>query len=400
MGAFGEAGVPPHTTQESSPAKLILHVDADAFYASVEQALRPELKGRAVIVGGSDRGVVSAASYEARKFGVHSAMPMARARWLCPHAVICSPNFTEIRRFSRKMFEIMRTYSPLVEETSVDEGYVDITGTLRLHRASPWEVAHRMLCEIRSTLDINVSGGLAGTKTAAKMATGLAKPNGLLYLEPHLAPLVLGNLPTAAVPGVGEKAEKALRSRGITTVRELAEARPEFMKRLLGEWGGKLIERAAGSDDRPVHSDEADVQKSYSKDRTLEADTGDYAYVRTVAHELAQKLVARLRSDGTGAATVTLKIRYADFTHKSCSMSLKHATDGTQEVLGCIDHLFWKTITRRTKIRQVGVKLSGIEQPVVQANLFDPHQPRRHDKDRVVDRIRSRFGFDAVRVCL
>lgn len=156
--------------------RLILHVDADAFFASVEQALHPELKSRAAIVGGGERGVVSAASYEARRFGVHSTMPIVQARKLCPQAVFLDPNFQAYSEFSRRMFSIMRKYSPLVEATSVDEGYADLTGTLRLHQALPWEVAHRLLCEIRSTLDINVSGGLlARTRTWAKMATGPGK---------------------------------------------------------------------------------------------------------------------------------------------------------------------------------------------------------------------------------
>lgn len=381
------------------PGFLILHVDADAFFASVEQALRPQLKGQPVIVGGSDRGVVSAASYEARKFGVHSAMPMTRARRLCPHAVFLSPNFNHYRAFSQKMFQIMRAYSPLVEETSVDEGYVDITGTLRLHRAAPWEVGNRLLCEIRSTLDINVSGGIAGTKTAAKMATGLAKPNGLLYLEPHMAGLVLGRLPVGAIPGVGERAEEILKAQGITTVSDLAAAHPQFVRDLLGQWGEKLIEKASGRDVRPVHAVPADAQKSYSKDRTLAQDTRDYDFIRSVAHELVQKLAGRLRADLRGASTVTFKVRYADFIQESRSMSLKQATDGNKEILECIDRLFWKTITRRTKIRQVGVKLSGIERPALQTDLFDPRGTRRHSKDRLVDVIRGRFGFASVKVC-
>ena len=163
--------------------RYILHVDADAFFASVEQAVHPELKGLPVIVGGSDRGVVSAASYEARRFGVHSAMPIVQARKLCPQAVFRDPDFQIYTDFSRRMFYIMRNYSPAVEVTSVDEGYVDLTGTLKLHKAPAWEIAHRILSEIRADLDINVSGGLAGTRTGAKMATSLAKPSGLLYLE-------------------------------------------------------------------------------------------------------------------------------------------------------------------------------------------------------------------------
>ena len=196
-------------------ASFILHVDADAFYASVEQVLQPSLKGKAVIVGGGDRGVVSSASYQARRRGVHSAMPIVQARKLCPHAVFLEPNFSAYKEFSMRMFGIMGNYPPIVEATSIDEGYVDLTGTLKLHKAPAWEVAHRMLCEIRSALTINVSGGLAGTKSWAKMATSLAKPNGLLYLEPAQAGIILGFLPASAIPG-GRYAQKKTPQRALS----------------------------------------------------------------------------------------------------------------------------------------------------------------------------------------
>jgi DNA polymerase-4 len=263
------------------------------------------------------------------------------------------------------MFSIMRKYSPLVEATSVDEGYVDLTGTLRLHQALPWEVAHRLMCEIRSTLDINVSGGLARTRTWAKMATGLAK-----------------------------RLERA----GIFTVADLAGAPHKSMSRLLGRWGEQLIEIASGNDCRPVVAERQDAQKSYSKERTLERDTTDHIFVRSVARELGEKLAARLRADGKGAATVTLKIRHADFTDFGRSISLKEPTNLTSEILKLIDLLLGKTITKNAKVRQVGVKLSGIGHPVLQTDLFDPNLPLHSRRDDAVDAIRHRFGFGSVRV--
>jgi DNA polymerase-4 len=376
--------------------RLVLHVDADAFFASVEQALQPEFKGKAVMVGGSDRGVVSAASYEARRYGVHSAMPVVQARRLCPHGVFLKPNFAAYKEFSRRMFRIMREYSPLVEVTSVDEGYMDLTGTLRLHRAAPWEVAHRILVDIRSQLGINVSGGLAGDKTAAKMATGIAKPNGLLYLEPELAPRLLGRLPVGAIPGVGKKAQNTLHRHGIRTVGDLAGVSKSWARSLLGLWGERLVETASGRRIRPVRSESHGAQKSYSKERTLAEDSVDYTFVRSVAREMAEKLIARLRADGMGASTVTFKVRYADFTDKSRSLSLKEPTNENQEILERLDSLFWKTITRSTSIRQVGVKLSGIDRPALQEDLFAPARTVRCQRDRAVDHIRNQFGFDAV----
>lgn len=379
-------------------APLILHVDADAFFASVEQVLDPSLKGLAVIVGGGDRGVVSSASYEARRCGVHSAMPIVQARKLCRDAVFVRPNFPAYKDFSMRMFDIMRNYSPVVEVTSVDEGYVDLFGTLRLHRAPPWDVAHRILCEIRSTLGINASGGLAGTRSFAKMATSLAKPNGLLYLEPDRAATILGFLPAGAIPGVGKSAAEVLRGQGILTVADVAAAGPGLMSRLLGQWGKRLVETASGNDYRRLDAEGPDSRKSYSMDRTLEKDTMDYRHLRSVTRELAERLAQRLRADGKGARTITFKVRYADFTDVSRSITLKEAVNGNTEVLRCLDRLFWKTISRGRRVRQVGVKLSGIDDPVLQTDLFDTGLPLRWERDRAVDTIRKRFGFAAVRV--
>ncbi len=381
----------------SLPLRFILHVDADAFFASVEQALNPKLKGLPVMVGGTERGVVTAASYEARRYGVHSAMPVVRARRLCPQGIFLGPNFEAYREYSRRMFEIMGRYSPAIEATSIDEGYVDLTGTFKLHGAPPWEVAHRMLQEIRSTLDINASGGLAGDRTSAKMATGIAKPNGLLYLEPLLAYRVLGLLPVGKIPGVGKKAQRVLQSHGIKTVGDLAGASPVRVRRLLGKWGERMVEVAAGQSPRPIRDGPRQAQKSYSKDRTLASDTVDYVFVRSVARELAEKLAAKLRRDGRGATTITFKVRYSDFKDKSRSMSLREPTNANTEILACLDRLFWTTISRRIDIRQVGVKLSGIDRPSFQQNLF--RAPRGTDilRDSAVDEIRERFGFDAIR---
>ncbi len=374
----------------------ILHVDADAFFASVEQVLQPHLKGRAVIVGGGDRGVVSAASYEARRFGVHSAMPIVQARRLCPHAVFLPPNFKAYKAFSRRMFAIMQSYSPLVEETSVDEGYVDLTGTLRLHRATPWEAAHRMLDRIRSELGINVSGGMAGTMTGAKMATGLAKPNGLLYLDPQRAHVLLDLLPVSAIPGVGKRAKQILERNGIRTVGDLAGSDVRRARRLLGQWGERLVEIALGNDRRPVRPVKTERRKSYSMDRTLSTDTLDRGFLRSVACEIGECLAGKLRSDGTGASTVTLKVRYRDFSQASRSLTLSRPVDSTREILACVDRLFEKTAIPGRFVRQVGVKLSGLNDPAVQTDLFDPARPRFREMDRAVDTIRRRFGFQAV----
>lgn len=376
--------------------RFILHVDADAFFASVEQVLRPHLKGHAVIVGGGDRGVVSAASYEARRFGVHSAMPIVRARRLCPHATFLPPNFHAYKDFSQRMFAIMRSYSPMVEKTSVDEGYVDLTGTLRLHRATPWEVAHRLLEEIRSELEINVSGGMAETMTGAKIVTRLAKPNGLMYLDPERGHVLLSMLPVKSIPGVGKRAQRILERDGIRTVGDLGRTKVAKARRLLGKCGERLVEIARGNDRRTVCPMRTDKRKSYSMDRTLSVDTRDGEFIQSIAREIGEKLAGKLRADERAASTVTLKLRYFDFTEANRSSTLGQPVDCTREILNCINRLLEKTAIPGKPVRQVGVKLSGLDAPVLQMDLFDPGRPRLRERDRAVDAIRRRFGFHAV----
>lgn len=381
---------------ESDPSRLILHVDADAFFASVEQVLHPELKGKAMIVGGNGRGVVLAATYEARTYGIHSGMPGYRAAKLCPHALFVKPQYGVYQEFSSRMFRIMESFSPCVEVTSIDEGYVDLTGTFRLHAAAPWEVAHRMLTRIRSALGINVSGGMAGSRTTAKMTTGLAKPNGFLYLEPGSERTVLGRLPVKSVPGVGRHAEKILLKNGIRTVNDLLASSRSFRRDLLGKWGERLLDPDRRGGLHSFGAESKEQRKSYSKNRTLPESTSDYAYVRHVAMELAEKLCDKLRSANKAACTVTFKVRYADFTERSRSVTGKMPLQGNSEIRACLDELIPATITRRTRIRQVGVKLSGITEPTFQDDLFDPDKHSRRHRDKAVDTIRNRFGFDAV----
>ncbi len=394
------SSIPKSSTSEIRAASSwnlqILHVDADAFFASVEQALQPELKGYPVIVGGGDRGVVSAASYEARRFGVKSAMPIVAARKLCPKAIFLPPNFRAYSDYSSRMFEIMARYSPSIQRTSIDEGYVDLSGTERLHKAPPWEIAHRILQEIRETLRINVSGGLAATKCWAKISTELAKPNGLLWMNPETAHLVIFSLPVGMIPGVGKKTESLLNQEGIYFIRELVLAAPHLVRHLLGSWGPRLVGMARGEQSRNSFATNSGAQKSYSKDRTLEADTKDYGYVFSVARHLLERLAAKLRRDGKAAATLTIRIRYKDFKEHSRSTGVKPASNVTSELLAVLEREFRKAITGRFAIRLVGVKLSGICNDCVQTNLFDDSLPKKQALDRAVDQIRQKHGYDTV----
>ncbi len=380
-------------------SRYILHVDADAFFASVEQALRPELLGLPVIVGANDRGVVSAASYEARAYGVHSAMPVAQARRLCPCGVFLHPTLGAYKEYSQAMFHIIERYSPMVERTSVDEGYVDLTGTFRLHGAPPWAVADRILREVRAALRINASGGMAGGRTPAKMATGLAKPNGLLYLEPPSALKLLHGLPVGKIPGVGKRTREVLEESGISTVGDLCGTPPARRRSLLGAWGDRIVHSILAPESLSIREDAVRYQKSYSKDRTLECDTNDEAELRGHVRDLAERLTCRLRADGRGATTVTLKIRYADFTETSRSRRLRYPTDRTADIVHGLDVLFRHALTSTTRVRQVGVKLSGIGARACQMDLFDRRGLQHDRRDRAVDQIRSRFGFESIARC-
>jgi DNA polymerase IV len=230
------------------------------------------------------------------------------------------------------------------------------------------------------------------------MATGLAKPNGLLYLEPRRAHKLLGRLPVGTIPGVGNKAEAKLARYGIKTVADLASGRPDFLKSIMGRYGEKLLEVASGRDSRPVRTTPRPSQKSYSKDRTLSEDTVDYAFVKAVARRLAEKLAQKLRSDKKGVATVSLKVRYSDFTETARSMTLPQPSDDNREILKCVDKLFPRTVTRRLPIRQVCVRLSNIHEPVTQTSLFDPSLASRKARDKALDSIRNKYGFEAVLV--
>ena len=362
----------------------------------MEQALQPELKRIPVIVGGGNRGVVSAASYEARRFGVKSAMSIVAARKLCPKAVFLPPNFRVYSEYSSRMFRIMARYSPSIQRTSIDEGYVDLSGTERLHNAPPWEIAHRILQEIREALRINVSGGLAATKCWAKISTELAKPNGLLWLSPETGHLIIYALPVGMIPGVGKKTESLLNQEGIHFIKELVSAAPGLIRHLVGSWGPRLVGIARGEQQGNSFATNSEGQKSYSKDRTLEADTKDYEYVFSVARHLLEQLAAKLRRDGKAAGTLTIKIRYKDFKENSRSTGVKPASNVTADLSGVLEREFRGAITGRAAIRLIGVKLSGICDDCVQTNLFDDSLPKKQALDRAVDQIRQKHGYDTV----
>src|SRR5215471_6500666 len=288
----------------------ILHVDMDAFFVSVELLERPELRGKPVVVGGrpDQRGVVSAASYEARKFGIQSAMPLRTAAKLCPHAIFLDGHHEKYGEWSDRVATILAKFSPIVEMVSIDEAYLDLAGTARLH-GPPFAAAHKLLTMITASTLLPCSAGLASTRLVAKVASDQAKPKGLLWVAPGQEAQFLAPLPVRKIPGIGEVTERALRALEIEYVHQLAETGLEKMERIFGRWGTALYRKARGGDSYEFVVDAE--PKSISHNHTFGRDTDDTAQLESLLSHLSQKACKRLREAGLSARTLTLTIRYA-----------------------------------------------------------------------------------------
>jgi DNA polymerase-4 len=379
-------------------SRSILHIDMDAFFASVEVRERPELAGRPVIVGGSaeGRGVVSAASYEARRFGVHSAMPTAVARRLCPHGVYLPTRhgfYAEVARDIRAIFE---RYTPLVEPLSLDEAFLDVTGSERLFGDAA-SIGRRIKEEIRAELHLVASVGVAPNKFLAKIGSDLDKPNGFVVVEPDGIEAFLDPLPVERIWGVGPVTAKVFRRLGIRTIGQLRG----YSRQLLDEHFGlrtaeHLWRLARGLDERPVVAEQE--AKSVSHETTFGQDIDDRQVLRAWLLDLTEQVTARLRRAGLQGRTVQIKVRYGDFTTVTRSRSLSEPTDSTARVWELVQHLFDTQLPAHRPVRLVGVGVSGFEASAgTQADLLGGD---RHDRsrrvDEVVDSIRDRFGSGAL----
>ncbi|MET9295094.1 DNA polymerase IV [Streptomyces sp. NPDC003077] len=350
-------------------APTILHLDMDAFYAAAEQAAKPSLRGKPVVVGGlGARGVVATASYEARVFGVRSAMPTAQARRLCPNAAYLTPRFELYRRVSEVVMELLRGLSPLVEPLSLDEAFVDLeAGGVEADTRAVREVGVRLRRDIREHTGLTGSVGLAGAKMLAKIASEQAKPDGLVVIEPGTEQALLGPLPVRTLPGVGPATAEALRRAGITTVAETAEAGQDELVRLLGKaHGAGLYAMALGRDERPVVA-ERDA-KSVSVEDTFEVDLTDRTRVRAEVMRLAERCVRRLRAAGRSGRTVVLKVRNYDFSTLTRSETLRGPTDDLAVVREAAGRLL-DTVDTTGGVRLLGVGVSGLAD-FTQEDLF------------------------------
>jgi DNA polymerase-4 len=379
-----------------STPRCILHVDMDAFYASVEQLDNPTLRGRPVLVGyDGPRGVVAAASYEARKFGCHSAQPMVQAKRLCPHAAICPVRFDRYHEFSDQLRGIMLDYSPLVEPISLDEAWVDVTGSLRLHGTAE-HIARELKLRVREQLRLTCSVGVAPNKFLAKLASDLNKPDGLTIITPETIDTILPPLPVTRLWGVGPKTAEQLQRRGIRTIADIRRVGLPWLQQHFGESGEHYHRLAYGIDDRNVSPD-GDA-KSIGQEETFGVDLVHLDEIRSVLLAQVEHVAARVRRHHRRAGAVSLKIRFGDYKTITRSATLREPTDETNELWHAAKDLLEKWASESfAPVRLIGVQASALTGEDPQLALFtDASSQKRQNVDRVVDTINERFGNPTV----
>lgn len=372
----------------------ILHVDLDAFFASVELLERPELADRPVVVAhNSLRSVVTAANYPARRFGVRSAIPLSRALQLCPNAVVLEPHFEKYRHFSRLVMSVFDDMTPLVERLGIDEAFLDVAGA-RGVIGPPGEVARLIRERVRAETGLACSVGAASTKFVAKLASGRAKPDGLLVIPRSETLSFLHPLPVGALWGVGAVTEKALLGRGLHTIGDIAQTPIDVLRRVVGDAGGrKLHALANGIDPRPVTRDTA--EKSIGHEVTFEVDVSDAATLRRELLRQSSQVGRRLRASGLEGRTVVLKLRYADFTTITRSRTLTEPTAVGRRIADEVRDLY-ATVGAHPPVRLIGVRMEQLLDAGNSASLWDDDEDWR-GAERVIDDVGERFGGDLVR---
>jgi len=381
--------------------KTFFHLDMDAFFVSVEELFDPALKGKPVVVGGrpNERGVVSAASYAARKFGVHSAMPLRTAYKMCPQAIFVDGHMERYQEYSHKVHDVLCGFTPLVEMASIDEAYLDITGTERLY-GPPLRAAHLLHERIHAATKLNCSIGIAASRLVAKICSDQAKPNGVLWVIPGREAAFLAPLDVRRIPGVGKVSEKNLRALGIRKVGDLAQHDEAFLERHFGKVGLALAGKAQGLDaggwfDTEIGAEEG--PKSISHEHTFSEDTADLAQIEATLANLSEMVGRRLREHSLSARTIQLKLRYADFSTITRARSVERPTALDTELFEEIRALFHRNWKKGAKVRLLGVHASGWAEEQAQLDLLDD---RRHERWQralaAADHMRDRFGESAV----
>lgn len=371
----------------SAPQRYIAHFDLDSFFVSVEMLNDPSLKGKAVIVGGSkDRGVVTTCSYEARKFGVRSAMPMKTAMRLCPHAILVRGTRGEYSRYSRWVTEIIAAKAPLFEKASIDEFYIDLTGMDKFFDPFQWTIDLRK--EITEQTQLPISFGLATNKMIAKIATDEAKPNGYLFVQPGMEKDFLAPLPVSKFSGVGEQTLKTLQAMGIHLIKDIVETPIEVLEKKLGKWGTDLWYKSQG-----IHTGEVQAYheaKSISTENTFEENKTDIDFLLSELVRMTEKVAYELRQDEKLTGCIAVKIRYPDFETTSRQTTIDYTLRDDELIPVAID-LFHKLYRKGQPVRLLGVRLSELTNHAVQASLFDDAE-KKNELYKAIDDVKNKFG--------
>ncbi len=371
--------------------RIIAHFDLDSFFVSVEYLHDPSLRGKPVIVGGSERGVVAACSYEARKFGIHSAMPSAKAKQLCPHAIFVKGTRGEYSRYSRWVTDIIAAKAPLFEKASVDEFYIDLTGMQRFFDPLQWTIELRQ--EIMNATQLPISFGLSINKMMAKIATNLAKPNGYLQIPRGKEKEFLAPLPVESIPGVGEHTKEILNASGIFRIGDVYKKGAELLEEKLGKWGIDLWLKSQG-----IHHGEVSSyheSKSISTEHTFEENVTDVNFLLQTIVGQTEKICYQLRKEEFVTGCVAVKIRYADFETTSRQQSIDFTT-ADDEIIPVLKMLFHKLYRKGNAVRLIGVRLSELTHDAVQTSLFTDHE-KKSGLYKAIDNMRDRFGRTIVK---
>ncbi len=375
----------------NSPQRIIAHFDLDSFFVSVEILNDPSLKGKPVIVGGKERGVVAACSYEARKFGIHSGMPSKKAFQLCPHLIVANGSRGQYSKYSRWVTEIIASKAPLFEKASVDEFYIELTGMEKFFKPLQWTIDLRK--QIMDDTGLPISFGLASNKMMAKMATNAAKPNGYLQIPFGKEKEFLAPLPVNKIPGVGDHTHEVLKAMGIVSIKDISEKTPEELEERLGKWGIDLWHKSQG-----IHHGEVSSYheaKSISSEHTFEENKLDTGFLKSELVRLTEKIAYELRQDGKVAGCVAVKVRYHDFETTSRQTTVPY-TCADDEIIPIVKELFDKLYRKGEPVRLLGVRLSELTNDAIQTNLFDDVE-RKTDLYKAIDNVKDRFGKDLLK---
>jgi len=381
--------------------RTIFHVDMDAFFVSVEELFDPSLNGKPVVVGGQrdQRGVVAAASYAAREFGIHSAMPLRTAAKLCPQAIFVHGHPERYREYSEKVHGVLTAFSPLVEMASVDEAYLDMTGTDRLH-GPPLRAAHSLHQRMKAETQLNCSIGIGISRLIAKVSSAQAKPNGVLWIVPGQEAKFLAPLDVREIPGVGEVTEKSLQALGIFKVGDFARFEDGYLEERFGKWGLALAGKARGEDAGGWFDSEVGVDtdaKSISHEHTYNEDTASVEQLESTLMRLSEMVGRRLREAGVHARTLQLKLRYKDFTTISRAHTLPSPTQLDTEIFGEVRRLFRKNWRKGLPVRLLGVQASSLGTGGHQGDLLEDNRRQRWQQAlSAADRLRDKFGESSI----